>query len=134
MFKNYFKIALRNLMNNKGYSFINIFGLAVGMAVALLIGLWVRHELSFDGFNTNKKQIGIIEKRTFFNNQKNVQVGIMLPLYDELKTKYPQVKHITRLDWGDSHSLKTGERKISKNGNFADPDILKIFSFSFNNK
>src|SRR5437868_12573702 len=114
MFKNYFKIAWRNLWKNKGYSLINIFGLAIGMAVANLIGLWVQYEMSYDSFHANKKNIGIIMKNTLFNNEKGSQTGVMLPLYDELKVNYPEVKHITRLDWGDNHSLITGERKISK--------------------
>ncbi|MBN9380341.1 MAG: ABC transporter permease [Chitinophagaceae bacterium] len=129
MIRNYFMTAIRHLRKNKGYSFINIFGLAVGMAVALLIGLWVRHEISYDAFNIHKAQIARIRKKTLFNGQKHVQNGVMLPLYDELKNNYPEVQYITRLDWGDSHSLLTGDKKISKKGHFADPDILKIFTF-----
>jgi putative ABC transport system permease protein len=129
MLKNYFKIAWRNLINNKIYSTINIFGLAVGMAVATLIGLWVQHEISYDAFHVNKEHIGIIMKKTLFNNEKGTQSGVMLPLYDELKTNYPDVKYATRLDWGDSHSLIIGEKKLSKTGQFADPDFLRMFSF-----
>jgi ABC-type antimicrobial peptide transport system permease subunit len=129
MIRNYITTAIRHLMKNKGYSFINIFGLAVGMAVVLLIGLWVRHEASYDAFNVHKAQIGKIKKKSVFNGEKKVQNGVMLPLYDELKNNYPEVEHITRLDWGDDHSLWAGDKKISKRGNFADPDILKMFSF-----
>jgi len=129
MLKNYFTTAIRHLWKNKGYSFINIFGLAVGMAVALLIGLWVRYETSYDAFNVNEAHIGRIKKKTLFNGQKHVQNGVMLPLYDELKNNYPEVKYITRVDWGDAHSLVTGDKKISKEGHFADPDFLKMFSF-----
>ena len=128
MFGNYLKVAMRNLWKNKGYSFINIFGLTVGMAVAMLIGLWVQHELSFDKFNVNGKNIGVVMKRTFFNNEKGTQTGIMLPLYDELKNNYPEVKHITRCDWGDNHSLVIGDKKISKNGHYVDPDFLRMFT------
>jgi hypothetical protein len=70
MYKNYFKTALRNLWKNKGYSAINIMGLAVGLAVTLVIGLWVQHQLSFDGFHNNKERIAIVMKRNFFNNTK----------------------------------------------------------------
>jgi len=129
MIRNYFTIAVRHLLKNKGYSFINIFGLAVGMAVVLLIGLWVRHEASYDAFNVHRAQIGKIKKKNVFNGEKKVQNGVMLPLYDELKNNYPEVAHITRLDWGDDHSLWAGDKKISKRGHFADPDILKMFSF-----
>jgi len=129
MFRNYLRIAIRNLWKNKGYSFINIFGLAVGMAVALLIGLWVQYETGYDSFHSNKANIGMVMKNTFFNNQKNSQNGVMLPLYDELKTSYPQVKRATRLDWGSGHSLVWDDQKLNRRGHFADPDFLKMFSF-----
>ena len=129
MIKNYFKIAIRNLWKNKGYSVINIIGLAIGMAAATLIGLWVQYQVSFDSFNANRKNIGSIMKRTLFNNEKSTETGSSLPLYDELKANYPEVKHITRLDWGDGHSLVTGEKKLGKYGHFADPDFLRMFSF-----
>ncbi|HVU55997.1 MAG TPA: FtsX-like permease family protein, partial [Puia sp.] len=77
----------------------------------------------------HRAYIGKVMKKTEFNGQKHVQSGIMLPLYDELRTNYPEVKHITRLDWGDAHSLLVGDKKIMKNGHYADPDILKMFSF-----
>lgn len=129
MIKNYLKTAWRNLLKNKGYSILNILGLATGMAVAMLIALWAQHEISYDSFHANEKNIGIIMKRTLFNNEKGTQQGIMLPLYTELKTNYSDVKHITRLDWGDNHSLVAGEKKLSNRGYFADPDFLKMFSF-----
>ena len=129
MFRNYVKIALRNMLNNKAYSFINIGGLAVGMAVAITIGLWVQHEVNFDDFQVNKSNIAIVMKKTSFNNEKGTQSGVMLPLYAELKSQYPEIKHITRLDWGDTHSLVVGDQKLSKSGHFADPDFLKMFSF-----
>jgi hypothetical protein len=92
MLKNYFKIAWRNLWKNKGLSFNNIFGLAVGMAFAMLIGFWIQHETSFDSFHENIDRLGVIRKNTLFNNEKNTQIGIVLPLYDELKANYPEVK------------------------------------------
>lgn len=129
MFQNYFKIGWRNLLRNKGYSVINILGLATGMAVALLISLWIHYQLEFDGFQSHEKNIALIMKKTFFNNEKGVQTGVMLPLYDELKNNYPEVKHITRLDWGDNHSLMSGQKKLIRQGHYADPDFLKMFSF-----
>ena len=101
------------------------------MAVALLIGLWVQYEMNFDSFHTKKENIAVVMKKTFFNNEKGTQTGIMLPLYDELKANYPEVKHITRLDWGNNHSLVWGNQKLNKKGYFADPDFLKMFSFPF---
>ena len=78
MLKNYFKIAWRNLLRNKGLSFINIFGLAIGMAFAMLIGLWIQYETSFNKFHQNIDRIALVRKNTLFNNEKNTQVGIPL--------------------------------------------------------
>src|SRR4051812_48854043 len=98
MIRNYLKVAWRNLTRNKGLSFINIAGLAIGMAFAILIGLWIKFELSFDKFHVNGNRIAVVNKNTIFNNQKNSQIGIMLPLYTELKTNYPEVKRASRMD------------------------------------
>src|SRR5580692_11512027 len=59
MLRSYFRIALRQLLKNKGYTFINIAGLATGMAIALLIGLWVVDELSFDHYSPNHSRIAV---------------------------------------------------------------------------
>jgi predicted permease len=129
MFQNYFKVGLRNLLKNKAYSFINVGGLAVGMAVAILIGLWIKYELSFDDFHKNKERIAIVLKHTLFNNEKNTQAAIPLPLYDELKANYPEVKRATRYSWEFDRSLVVGETKLKKMGHFVDPDFLEMFSF-----
>ena len=129
MFRNYFTVAWRNLLRNKGLSFINIFGLAIGMAFAMLIGLWIQYETSFNKFHKNIDRLALVRKNTLFNNEKNTQVSIPLPLYDELKTKYPEVKRVTRADWGSPHSLMVGNNKFKKRGLYVDPDFLKMFSF-----
>ena len=129
MLKNYLKIALRNLVKNKGYSAINILGLAMGMAVALLIGLWVRYEWSFDNFHENRANIARVMKKTHFNNHKGTQNGIMLPLATELRTNFSEAKYVTRMDWGDKHSLVAGDQKLSRSGHYVDPDFLKMFTF-----
>ena len=85
MLKNFFKVAWRNILRQKGLSFINITGLAIGMAFAMLIGLWIQYETSFDKFHVNADRIAIVRKNTLFNNEKNTQISIPLPLYDELK-------------------------------------------------
>lgn len=73
MLKSYFKIAWRNLWLNKGLSSINIFGLAVGMAFAMLIGLWIQYETSFDLFHENGDRLALVQKHTLFNNNRNTQ-------------------------------------------------------------
>ncbi|HEX6426501.1 MAG TPA: ABC transporter permease [Niastella sp.] len=129
MFKNYFKIAWRSLLQNKGLTFINIFGLAIGMAFALLIGLWIQYETSFDAFHKNKDRIALIRKHTLFNNQKNTVASMPLPLYDELKRNYPEIKRLSRMEGSYEHSLMVGNNKFSKRGMYVDPDFLKMLSF-----
>lgn len=129
MLRNYFLIAWRTLLQNKTLSFINIFGLSVGMAFALLVGLWVKHETSFDRFNENAERIAIVRKNTLFNNEKGTQVATPLPLHDELKNNYPEIIRATRMDWGNAHGIMVGDNKLSKRGLYVDPDFLKMFSY-----
>ncbi|THU34846.1 FtsX-like permease family protein [Niastella caeni] len=128
MLRNYFKIAWRSLLQNKGLAFINIFGLAIGMAFALLIGLWIQYETSFDTFHVNKDRIGLIRKHTLFNNQKSTSNNQPLPLYDELKRNYPEIKRLSRID-NDEYSLIVGNNKFKKSGTYVDPDFLTMLSF-----
>src|SRR4051812_35956196 len=116
MLKNYFKIAWRSLLQNKGLAFINIFGLAIGMAFALLIGLWIQYETSFDNFHTNKSRLALIRKHTNFNNIKNTGPNQPLPLYDELKRNYPAIKRVSRMEGSSEHSLIVGDNKFNKSG------------------
>ena len=130
MLKNYFKIAWRNLLQNKGLSFINIFGLAIGMAFAMLIGLYIQYETGFDQFHVNKDRLAIIRKNTLFNGDKKTAASLPLPLYDELKRNYPEIKRITRFSQGgENTSLMIGDKKFSKKVKYVDPDFLKMFSF-----
>ena len=69
MLKNYLKIAFRNLLRNKGFSAINILGLAIGMASAILIVLWIHNEMSFDLFHKNKDHLYEVWSRSVFNGQ-----------------------------------------------------------------
>jgi len=80
MLKNYFKIAWRNLIKNKGYSAINIGGLAVGMAVAMLIAFWIYDELSYNKFHKNYDRIAQVMQNQTFNGNKGTQSSIPIPL------------------------------------------------------
>ncbi|MBO9562260.1 MAG: ABC transporter permease [Niastella sp.] len=130
MFKNYFKIVWRNFSRNKMLSFINVFGLAIGMAFAILIGMWIQYERSFDTFNENIDRLAIVRKHTLFNNEKGTQTGVMLPLYYELKKNYPEIKRVTRMDWGGKYSISKDKEKFSKRGHCVDPDFLQMFTFA----
>ncbi len=129
MLSNHLKVAWRLLNRNKGLSFINIFGLAIGMAFAILIGMWIRFETSFDQFHEKKDRIAIVLKHTLFNNEKNTQNATPLPLYYELNSAYPEVMRNTRVSWYNQYSVSVGDKKLVRTGMYADPAFLDMFSF-----
>jgi putative ABC transport system permease protein len=131
MISNYFKIAWRNLSKNKGFSAINIGGLAVGMAVAMLNGLWIWDELSFNTYYKNYDRIGHINTRgvdekwgPYVNN------SMQYPLATELKTKYKSnFKHFVTASWVVDNILAAGENKVSRTGQFMEdqaPEMLSL--------
>src|SRR5580704_19213164 len=96
MLNNFFKVALRNLSRNKSFSAINILGLAIGMASALLIGLWIDNELSVDRFYTNKDRIYHMYSREMINGSLDANGRTPSPLAAELKSNYPEVEDASR--------------------------------------
>lgn len=129
MYKSYFKIGWRNLLRDKGYSLINIGGLAIGMAFALLIGLWIQYELSYDSFHAQGDRIAKVKKHVLFNDEKSTQEGTPFPLSETLKTDYPEVKHVAKVSWPFDQTFKYSDNTIYKKGMYADPEFLEMFSF-----
>ncbi|HET6253573.1 MAG TPA: ABC transporter permease [Puia sp.] len=128
MLRNFFKIAVRNLWRNKSFSVINILGLAIGMASALLIGLWINNELSFDRFYVNKDRIYQMYSREFTNGNLDVWGRTPSPLAAELKKDYPEVEFASR--FRTVYFLLTEEEKhLNLEGAFADSGILSILDF-----
>ena len=124
MIKNYLKIAFRVFKKHKGYSFINIAGLAVGMTCCVLILLWVQDELSFDRFHENYKEI----YRTSLNIQGRWTSSSPWALSPILKQEYPEVRMATR--YRDNDVLFTYEDKsFYEHVAFVDPDFFDIFTF-----
>jgi putative ABC transport system permease protein len=129
MFKNYFKTAWRNIIKNKLYSVINIAGLATGMGLAILIGLWIWDELSFNTYHHNYKNIAQVMVTQTFGNNISTDVAIPLPLKDELKNNFgSDFKSMALASWKWDHSFTIDKTKISKSGMYVEPDFLKIFS------
>jgi putative ABC transport system permease protein len=124
MIKNYFKFAWRNLAKNKVSSFINIGGLTIGIAVALLIGLWLYDELSFNKYHQDYEHIAQI--MVGGNDAKNgpyINNSIQYPLATEMLTNYKNnFSHVVRAGWAGSYILSVGEKKISVSGQFMDAD------------
>src|SRR5450631_126707 len=105
MIKNYFKIAWRNLVSNRVYSALNILGLATGMAVALLIGLWVYYQYSFDRWMPGYQQNYQVMYRTVNNGEIGTQRSVSFPLADVLRREIPGIKYAVQSDWMSAHGL-----------------------------
>ncbi|HET9744718.1 MAG TPA: ABC transporter permease [Chitinophagaceae bacterium] len=129
MIRNYFKIAWRNLVKSKGYSAINIGGLAVGMAVAMMLGLWVHDELTFNKYHKNYDRIAQVMQHANFNGKIETQVanpGLMGP---ELRNKFgSDFKYVVQSSWTGSHLLTIGDKQITRVGNFFEPDGPEMLS------
>jgi ABC-type antimicrobial peptide transport system permease subunit len=130
MIKNYLKVAWRNLERNKASSFINIGGLAVGMTVALLIGLWIWDELCFDKYHQNYDRIAMVMQNKTFNGTVNTDGTIPLPLDAAIRKNYgSDFRHIILTAWNDKHVLNFDNKNITFTGNFMSPDAPEIFTF-----
>jgi ABC-type antimicrobial peptide transport system permease subunit len=131
MFKNYFKTAWRNITHTAGYSALNVAGLAIGMAVALLIGLWVYYQYSFDRFLPEYRSIYRVERNFNSNGDTLTFPTTSLKLADALRTQVPEIQYVAESDWMGSHGLNVGDKKLYLRGAIAGTDFLKIFQLPF---
>src|SRR5688572_20630342 len=129
MIKNYFKTAWRNLIRNKVFSALNILGLATGMAVALLIGLWVHDQFSYDRFLPGYQQV--YQVRFNYNNKGDIQTQseVCLPLGNALKNDIPEVAWAAPAFGPVTNMLGLGDKKLHPRGMIGGDDFLKIFQF-----
>ncbi len=129
MFKNYFKTAWRNLVKDKLHSFINITGLSLGMAVAILIGLWIYGELSFNKNFENYNDIAQVYQNLDNNGERVTWQNVPYPLSNELRTNYSRhFKYIVMAaDWGD-HILTIGDKKLKQTGGFFEKEMPDLFT------
>jgi len=132
MFRNYIKVAIRNLWKNKGFSAINIFGLAIGLACFLLIFLYVIDELSYDRYNKNASRIYRVHSEiNFGGNILNLAVTSD-PMGATLKKDYPQVEEFTRLYASGFWLFRKGNEFIRENHVlYADSTVFKVFTLPF---
>jgi ABC-type antimicrobial peptide transport system permease subunit len=132
MYKSYFKIGWRNLVKNKGYSFINIGGLAIGMAVALLIGLWIYDELEFNKYHKNYNNIARVMRNLNMNRETFSTPILPTALGDELRTKYgDHFTHVVMATIGGGYivsPLQAGETKLSLHGQFIEKAGPEMFT------
>ncbi|RIV21298.1 ABC transporter permease [Fibrisoma montanum] len=131
MLRNYLKIAWRNLTKNKAFSTINIGGLAVGMAVAMLIGLWIHDELSFNNYHQNYGRIAQVRERGIREDGRRYSnTSLPYPLATELKTSYQRFfKHILIANDPEEHILTADQTKLTETGRFIEagaPEMLTL--------
>jgi putative ABC transport system permease protein len=129
MLKNYFKIAFRNLWKNKGYSAINIIGLAIGIATCLLITLFVIDELSFDRYNKNADRIYRVNSDLKFGGEAHVMAVCPDPLASTLIRDYPEVENAVRFrSYGPSLVKKGNENIKEERIIYVDSTVFDIFT------
>lgn len=129
MFKNYIKIAWRNLLKSKVFSFINIAGLATGMAVALLIGLWIWDEVSFNSYFPNHKKIAQVRILQTMNGQSGSGDANSIPVGQALREQFSSdFKRVAYVSWINDHQIKLDDKLISAPGVWTQPDFTSMFS------
>ncbi len=122
MFRNHIKLAWRNLFKNRLYSFLNILGLGSGMAMAILIGLWLVDQLSVNKYNQEYGHIGLIQKNRFYNKSIFTETSNPIPLGQRLRNEFPDdFESVVVSSYGGEKSLRHGESTVVKRGLFMEP-------------
>lgn len=130
MLRNYFVIAWRNLVRGRSFSTINIAGLAIGMAGAILILLWLQNEISFDKFHANKDRLYQVYGLTTTDGKSNAINMTSQPLAPALKQEFPEAAATTRFAGISNFLLTAGQKSFTGlKGGFIDPSFLDMFSF-----
>jgi ABC-type antimicrobial peptide transport system permease subunit len=129
MIRNYLKIAFRNLLKNKGFSFINILGLAVGMASAILILLWIQNEVSYDQFHEKKDRIYEVWNKDTFSNKLQCWNTTPKVFARTAERDLPEIEQVTRVNWRNSYLFSIGDKKLTVKGNVVDSNFFNMFSF-----
>lgn len=130
MLRNYFKIAFRSLVKNPAYSFINIGGLAIGLASSILILLWVADEYSYDRFHENYGSIYKLYQSQQWAQGIGTGNSMPYPMKDAIMNKSSKIKRVVMTNWGEGNMLQVGEKRLNKYGLSASEDFFTVFSFN----
>lgn len=131
MFKNYIKIAWRGLLKQKGYTALNVGGLAVGMAATMLIGMWVYNELSYNTELENYDSIVQVMQSQTFGEEINTGNNQPMQLAPVLRNEYGDYfKHVITSSFIQNQLLSIEEHKVSRTGNFMEPGIAEMLSLN----
>ncbi|MEH3115572.1 ABC transporter permease [Pedobacter terrae] len=133
MFKLNLKIALRNLWKNKTSSFINVIGLAIGLAACLMLLLYVTYEWNFDKQAKNWRNVYVAMTNVPGEGNKIAGTfnGSTTALGPLLKEKLPEAKYVARMDYGKKSLIANGQNSYKKDSKFAEPDILQMYDYQF---
>lgn len=131
MIKNYFKITFRNLWKNKGYSFLNIFGLAIGIACASLIFLWVENEVNYNDYFSNKDHLYKIKNHQTYDENTFTFGATPGPLASGIETEIPGIKNTARSSIGNQILFSVDDKNLNEQGNYVDPEFLSMFQLKF---
>lgn len=131
MIKNYFKTTLRSLLKNKGYSFLNITGLAIGIACASLIFLWVQDELTFNHNYVKKDQLYTIYENQTYNGKISTFHATPGPMAKVLKAEIPGIKAAARISGLGDQLFALGDKTLNERGTYADNELFDMFQLPF---
>src|SRR5450631_1673895 len=131
MLKNYFKATFRNLWKNKGYSLLNIGGLAIGIACAALIFLWVEDELTFNHYFSNRDNLYKVKDRQTYDGTTFTFDATPGPFAQGIKSEIPGIKNTARTTWGNSLLFSLNDKTIYEQGLYVDSPFLKMFQLQF---
>jgi putative ABC transport system permease protein len=130
MLKNYFKTSVRNLLRSKGYSFINIVGLTIGLATSIFIFLWVIDEISVDQFHKNDDRLyRVMSNWTDSNGKVGTGEAMPLQLAEVLQAEVPEIEYTLRTTWEKSMLFQYHEKSLMESGIYADSSIFKMLTF-----
>src|ERR1700733_76430 len=132
MFKNYFKTTWRNLWRNKSYSALNIFGLAIGIACAGLIFLWVENEITWDGFNTKKDRLFFVIENQKYDASTSTFGSTPGLLGPAMQAEIPGIASTCRTSEGStSYLFSIDDKSMYASGKFAEPSLFTMFTLPF---
>jgi len=129
MIKNYFKIAWRNLLHNKTFSLINIFGLALGMTCSLLIMLWLKDELKKDKFHANDKRLFRVMENQYYSGDISTFPSTPGILAENIVKDFPEIEMASQMLWEEEPLFTVGDKFDKEKGRYVQKDFLRMFSF-----
>lgn len=129
LIRNHLKVALRNLWKSRGFSAINIAGLALGLACSVLIFLWISDEKSIDGFHAHSNRLYQVYERQYYDGKINGQFYTPAPMAEELKKNIPEIEMACSYGWAMPHNFSVGTKVVKQSGTGAGRAFFSIFSY-----